>query len=54
MFGNALGMGAADYLGTKADDEYMTMEEERERQEIENDFEAEKAEMIHIYTEMGL
>ena len=32
----------------------MTQEENRERQEIENDFEAEKAEMINIYNEMGL
>ena len=32
----------------------MMQEEERERKEIENDFEAEKAEMVHIYTEMGL
>ena len=54
MFGNALGMAAADYLGTKADDEYMTQEENRERKEIETDFEAEKEEMIHIYVEMGL
>ena len=54
MLGDGLGMGAADYLGTKSDDEYMTQEENRERQEIENDFEAEKEEMIHIYTEMGL
>ena len=54
MIGDALGMAAADYLGTKADDEYMTQEEKRERQEIENDFEAEKEQMINIYTEMGL
>jgi len=38
MFGNALGMAAADFLGTKADDEYMTQEENRERKEIETDF----------------
>ena len=54
MIGDGLGMGAADYLGTKSDDEYMTQEENRERKEIENDLEAEKAEMVHIYTEMGL
>lgn len=24
MIGDALGMAAADYLGTKSDDEYMT------------------------------
>ena len=54
MLGDGLGMGAADYLGTKSDDEYMTQEENRERKEIENDFEAEKEEMIHIYNEMGL
>ena len=54
MIGDGLGMGAADYLGTKSDDEYMTQEENRERKEIENDFEAEKAEMVEIYTEMGL
>jgi hypothetical protein len=49
MLANAFGMGAADYLGTKADAEYMEQEEKRERNEIENDFEAEKEEMIHIY-----
>ena len=54
MIGDGLGMGAADYLGTKSDDEYMTQEEERQRKEIENDFEAEKEEMIDIYTQMGL
>ena len=53
MLGDAFGMGAADYRGTKADDEYMTQEENRERQEMENDFEAEKAEMINIYNELG-
>ena len=54
MLGDGLGMGAADYLGTKSDDEYMMQEEERQRKEIENDFEAEKEEMIDIYTQMGL
>jgi len=54
MIGDGLGMAVADYLGTKADDEYMTQEENRERREIENDIDAEKAEMVHIYTEMGL
>ena len=54
MLGNAFSMGAADYLGTKADGEFMTQEEKRQRKEIETDFEAEKQEMIHIYSEMGL
>ena len=54
MIGDGLGMACADYLGTKSDDEYMTQEENRERKEIEDDLEAEKAEMVHIYTEMGL
>ena len=42
MLGEALGMGAGDYLGTKADEEFLAHEENRERQEIENDFEVEK------------
>jgi len=29
VLGDGLAMGAADYLGTKSDDEYMMMEEER-------------------------
>ncbi|XP_031472805.1 uncharacterized protein LOC116245311 [Nymphaea colorata] len=54
MIGDGLGMAVADYLGTKSDDEYMLQEEARERREIENDLEAEKAEMVHLYNEMGL
>ena len=54
MIGDGLGMAVADYLGTKSDDEYMCQEEERQRQEIEDDMEAEKAEMILLYEEMGL
>lgn len=54
MIGDGLGMAVADYLGTKSDDEYMLQEEERERREIENDLEAEKAEMVQLYNEMGL
>lgn len=37
MVGDGLGMAVADYLGTKSDDEYMTQEEKRERQEIQDD-----------------
>lgn len=32
----------------------MKSEEERELAEINNDFEAEKRQMVHIYTELGL
>lgn len=54
LIGDAISMGVADYLATKSDAEYMKAEEERERLEIETDFEAEKKEMVHIYSEMGL
>lgn len=47
-------MGVADYLATKSDDEFRKSEEARERQEIQNDFEAEKKEMLDIYLNLGL
>ena len=54
MIGDGLSMAVADYLGTKSDDEYMLQEEQREREEIENDLEAEKVEMVQLYEEMNL
>lgn len=42
LLADALSMAIADYLATKSDAEYMKAEENREREEIENDFEAEK------------
>mgnify|MGYP000916684411 CR=1 FL=1 len=54
LIADGLSMAIADYLATKSDAEYMKSEEERELAEINNDFEAEKREMVHIYMELGL
>ena len=42
LIGDALSMAVADYLATKSDGQFMEVEEEREKKEIEEDFEAEK------------
>ncbi len=54
LIADGLSMAIADYLATKSDAEYMKSEEERELVEINTDFEAEKREMVHIYSELGL
>lgn len=53
LIADGLSMAVADFLATKSDDEYMKQEKIREREEIENDLEAEKREMVKIYTDMG-
>lgn len=54
LIADGLSMAVADYLATKSDEEYMESEKRRELEEIETDVEAEKLEMQHIYTEMGI
>ncbi len=40
LVADGLSMAIADYLATKSDNEYIKSEEKRERQEMENNFEA--------------
>ena len=54
LVADALSMAIADYVATKSEAEYRQMERKREELEIENDFEAEKKEMVDIYQRLGI
>jgi VIT1/CCC1 family predicted Fe2+/Mn2+ transporter len=54
LLGDAIGMAVGDYLSSKAEDDHEKAERKREEWEIENVPEAEKSEMIDVYTAKGI
>jgi hypothetical protein len=54
IIADALSMGVGDALSTKAENEFIMKEREREAWELENHPEGEKAEMYAIFEEKGL
>lgn len=54
MFADALSMGLGDAISSKAENEMVLCEREREAWEVENYLDGEKTEMIEIYTARGL
>lgn len=54
IFADALSMGVGEFLSSKAENEWILSERERERWEMENYPEGEIREMIDIYTERGM
>lgn len=50
VIGNGIGMGLGDYLSAKSEKQFILAEEQRELWEV-NKLEAEKAEIVEIYTE---
>jgi len=51
---DALAMGLGDALSSKAENEFILKERERERWELDNFPEGERAEMIQLYIERGM
>jgi DNA damage-binding protein 1 len=54
LFADALSMGMGDALSTKAQNEYILLEREREKWEVENNIEGEIQEMVDIYQKKGM
>jgi DNA damage-binding protein 1 len=54
MFADALSMGLGDAISTKAENEMIIRERDREAWEVDNYLEGEKTEMVEIYTARGL
>lgn len=54
ILADALSMGVGEFLSSKAENEWILSERERERWEMENYPEGEIREMIDIYTEKGM
>jgi VIT1/CCC1 family predicted Fe2+/Mn2+ transporter len=54
IFADAMSMGMSDWLSTKAENEYILKEKEREEWELENNAEGEIEEMIDLYMEKGM
>lgn len=54
IIADALSMGVGDALSTKAENEYILKEREREEWELQNHPEGEKQEMYEIFEEKGL
>lgn len=51
IIGDGIGMGLGDYLSAKSEKQFILAEEQRELWEVDNKLEAEKAEIVEIYTE---
>lgn len=51
IIGDGIGMGLGDYLSAKSEKQFILSEEQRELWEVDNKLEAEKAEIVEIYTE---
>jgi len=54
IFADALSMGMGDALSTKAENDHILQEREREKWEMENYKEGEVREMVDLYTERGM
>jgi len=53
LIADGLSMAIGDYLSTKSENEYHTMEKERKAGEVDTFIEVEKKEMVDIYIEKG-
>jgi len=53
VIAGALDMGLCDYVSSKSEMQFIKLEEEREKYEMEHYFEAEKKEMLVIYQKRG-
>ncbi len=54
LIADGISMAFGDYLSTKAENEYMEAERERETWEVRNYPDGEKREMIELYAEKGI
>jgi VIT1/CCC1 family predicted Fe2+/Mn2+ transporter len=54
IFADALSMGVGEFLSSKAENEWILSEREREKWEVQNYPEGEVQEMIDIYVEKGM
>jgi len=54
LIADGISMAVGDYLSTKSENEYNSMERERETWEVENYPEGEKKEMAEIYSSRGM
>eukprot|EP00457_Paulinella_chromatophora_P014616 gb/GEZN01015069.1/.p1 GENE.gb/GEZN01015069.1/~~gb/GEZN01015069.1/.p1 ORF type:complete len:273 (+),score=41.33 gb/GEZN01015069.1/:28-846(+) len=54
LLADALSMGLGDYISEKAEGEYVSSEQKRERREVELHMEGEKEEMREIYRKRGM
>jgi vacuolar iron transporter family protein len=54
LVADGLAMGIGDYISSKSEHEFASMERQRELWECEHNIKAEKEEMMELYTKRGM